>query len=98
MPASPVQSGATMTADGTFSIGTAAAVISAAGAARRIFKVQNTHASQILYLGPSSAVSSTAYAWKLVAGASVDLDGYNGALYGYGSGASTTGAFIEVRE
>lgn len=95
MASTPASYALTMTADGTKSIDSTAAIISAAKA-RRIFRVQNTHASQILYIGPSGAVTSSAYSWKLVAGASIEIDGYCGALYGYGSGAATTATFLEA--
>jgi len=97
MAANPTMAGSTMTADGTFSAGTTPVVaIVAAGDGRRIFRVQNTHASQTLYLGPTDAVSSSAYSWKLIAGATLDLDGYSGALYCVGSGTATTGVYLKV--
>jgi hypothetical protein len=84
-----------MTSDGTKSIGSSAAVIVAARPGRTRLVVQNRHATQDLFLGPTGAVSSTAFAWKLTAGQSRDLGAYTGALYGYGSGAATTCTALE---
>jgi hypothetical protein len=84
-----------VTADGTKSIGSTAAVIVAARPGRAKLIIQNRHATQDLFIGPTNAVSGTAYAFKLTAGQSRDLGPYTGALWGYGSGAATTCTFFE---
>lgn len=73
---------------GTVSIGTSAAIVLAA-ASRRTVIVQNNHATQILYLGDDSSVT-TSTGLKVAAGASVTLQDYIGPLYGIASGATTT--------
>lgn len=88
-------------ADCTGSVGTSAALAaqvsnSTAGSAqgRAVCRIKNTHATQVLYVGKSSAVSSTAHSWALAAGVELNLDGYCGPLYVIGSGAATTYLFL----
>jgi len=92
-----------ITADGTFTAGAAAVLVVASRPGRKKLLVQNRHATQIIYLGPTSAVTTSAYAWKIIpAGAGVraevDLGGYSGALYAIADGASTVGTFFEGYE
>lgn len=77
------------------SVGTSAAIIKAARTARRSITVQNTHASNALYLGNNPNVT-TANGLRVAAGASRTFDNYNGDLYGIASGASTGARYFEV--
>lgn len=80
---------------GTVAIGGAAAVIKAAKTTRKSIVVQNVHATQILYVGSDSSVT-TSNGLKVAAGASVTLDDYNGPVYGIASGADTDVRYFEV--
>ena len=77
------------------SVGATSAVIAARRAGRKSIIVYNNHATQILYIGSSSAVT-TANGLPVAAGQSRVLDDYNGALYGIASGAATDVRFFEV--
>lgn len=83
---------------GNVSIGTSAAVVAAAKGRSSII-IQNNHATQVLYLGDDSSVTADAASTgglKIVAGASVTLTGFKGAVYGIASGAATPVAYFEV--
>jgi hypothetical protein len=77
------------------SIGTSAAVIRVAKSGRKSIVIQNAHASQDLYVGTTSSVT-TANGVKIPAGQSFSFDDYNGALYGIASGAATDVRYFEV--
>ncbi len=79
---------------GTASVGTSAAVISAAKGRRSII-VQNVHASQILYVGDDDQVTAS-NGLRVSSGASLTLEGFTGVLYGIASGASTDVRYFEV--
>lgn len=85
----------TMTQAAVASVGTSAALAADINGSRVICRILNTHGSQVLYIGTTSSVTSSIYSWSLAAGASVELDGYCGALYVIGSGASTTYKLLE---
>lgn len=78
---------------GAVSIGAAAALIKAANSRRESIVVQNVHATQVLYVGTDSSVTD-ANGLKLAAGESIRLE-TKSAIYGYGSGAATTGRYFE---
>ena len=78
---------------GTVSIGAAAAVIKAANGRRESIVVQNVHATQILYLGSDSSVT-TANGLKLAAGESIRLQ-TKSVIYGIASGAATDTRYFE---
>ena len=84
---SPQGTGTTTLGYAAVSIGTSAAVIKAARSSRQSILVQNAHASNDLYVGADSSVT-TSNGLKLVAGASLTLDSYTGAVYGIASAAS----------
>jgi hypothetical protein len=79
---------------GTIAVGAAATLIVAARGRRESIIIQNNHATQTLHIGDDDQVT-TATGLKLAAGASVTLDGYQGAVYGIGSGAGTTTNYFE---
>lgn len=80
---------------GNVSIGTSAAVISAASRYRdQGILVQNAHASNILYVGTDSSVT-TSNGLKIGAGESLLIPG-NDVVYGIASGASTDVRFMAV--
>lgn len=79
----------------TVSIGASAAIIKAGRTSRKSIIVQNVHATNVLYLGNNSSVT-TSNGLKLAAGESVAFDGYNGDVYGIASGASTDVRYFEV--
>lgn len=83
-----------MSGYGAFSVGSSAAVIVAANNRRESVVIQNTHASQDLYVGTDSSVTN-ANGLKVPAGQSVEFTSYQGSVYGYGSGAATTGRYLE---
>lgn len=80
---------------GAFSVGTSAAVIVSAGQKTKSLIIKNTHASQTLFVGDDSSVSDTT-GFPVAAGESISIEGYNGPVYGYGSGADTTGRYLAV--
>lgn len=80
---------------GTISVGTTAAVLVAGRTSRRSVIIKNTHASQVLYVGDDDQVTDT-NGFPVAAGDTISFDNYNGPLYGYGSGAATTGRFFQV--
>lgn len=80
---------------GNVSIGAAAAVIKAAKSTRRYIYIYNAHASQTLYLGFDSSVT-TSNGLPVAAGQSIKLEGYIGVIYGIGSGAATDTRYLEV--
>lgn len=69
------------------SIGVAAGVVSNAGSARTSVVIQNNHATQDLYLGTDTSVT-TATGLHLAAGESIRLT-HKGIVYGIASGAAT---------
>lgn len=79
----------------TVTIGAAAALIVAANGKRRSVVIQNVHATQVLYLGDDTSVT-TANGLKVVAGASVNFVDFTGPLYGIASGAGTDVRYFEV--
>ena len=83
-----------MSSYGTISVGAAAAVVVAANNRRESVYIQNTHATQDLYLGYDSSVTD-ANGFKLAAGQSIEIKSHQGPVYGYGSGAATTGRYLE---
>lgn len=80
---------------GTVSIGTSAAVIKAAHGSRTSLVVQNAHATNTLYVGSDSSVT-TSNGVVVAAGASVTFDDYTGDVYGIASGASTDVRYFQV--
>lgn len=82
------------TAYGNATIGATAAVI-ADGSSRDHITVKNNHATNILYVGFNSSVT-TANGLSVAAGASVTIDGYDGPVYGIASAVSTDVRYIEV--
>jgi hypothetical protein len=75
-------------------IGGTAAVVAAARQSRRNLIVQNLHASQDLYVGPSGVTTSSGV--KVAAGQSVGFVDFNGTLYGIASGAGTDVRVLEI--
>lgn len=80
---------------GTVTIGAAAALIKAAVTTRKSILVQNVHASNTLYVGDDSSVT-TANGIRLLSGESIEINDYNGAVYGIASGAGTDVRYFEV--
>lgn len=78
----------------TVSVGTTAAVIASRRDSRNSIIVQNVHASQVLYVGTDSSVT-TSNGLKVAAGESVKIDDYRGVVYGIASGAATDVRFLE---
>ena len=79
---------------GNATIGTSAAVIVAASS-REYVIVKNNHATNILYLGFDSSVT-TSNGMSVAAGSDRIIDGYDGAVYGIASAASTDVRYLEV--
>jgi hypothetical protein len=77
------------------SIGTSAAQIVDGTSMRRSVVVQNAHASNVLYVGANSSVT-TSNGIKIAAGDSISFNDYVGTLYGIASGASTDVRVFEV--
>lgn len=84
-----------ITADADVSIGTAAALVLNRRAGRRVLRIKNTHATQIIYVGPTDSVSATVASWVVPAGITIDIDGYCGAIYMIASGSATTALCME---
>ena len=61
--------------------------------ARDTVLIQNVHASNVLYIGPSNAVT-TANGFKLLAGESIELSAV-GAVFGIASAAGTDVRYLE---
>lgn len=77
------------------SIGAASTLLAAANVDRQELFVTNTHASQSLSLGLGvTAVAGSGIV--LIAGGSVRITSFAGAVYAIGSGAATTVAVAEV--
>lgn len=76
-------------------VGTSSVVVADRKASRTSVIVYNNHASQILYLGTTSGVT-TSTGLPVAAGASRVFDDYNGVLYGIASGATTDVRVFEV--
>jgi hypothetical protein len=58
-----------------YTVGTSAAQVTPSGAINSyMLIVQNNHASNIVYVGAASTVTSSAYGVALAAGASISLD------------------------
>ena len=81
----------------TVAIGGTAALIVAGRPTRKGLRVQHVHATQILYLGSSSSVT-TSNGLKVAAGGDTGdlLMNFNGPLYGIASGADTDVRVFEV--
>ena len=89
--ASPQEYGDTLTVYNS-NVGTTEAALIAAGTpagGRKVFRLRNTHGSQIIYFRTATGVTSANGA-AIPAGTEAVLDGYNGALYIIASGATTT--------
>lgn len=80
---------------GTVAVGAAAVLIRAGNPQRRSVVVQNVHATQVLYVGDDSSVT-TAAGLRLNASESIRIDDYNGPVYGIASGAATDVRYFEV--
>lgn len=78
---------------GNASVGTSAVVLVAARQARESVLIKNNHASQILYLGGNSSVTSS-NGLPLVAGESVRLETRQ-VVYAIANGASTDVRYFE---
>jgi hypothetical protein len=78
----------------TVSVGASAVALVDGTPSRRNLIVQNVHASQDLYVGGAGVATSTGL--KVIAGASVGFDDFNGPLYGIASGAATDVRVIEI--
>jgi hypothetical protein len=87
---------ATNLTTGQATIGTTAASLVAARTLRRSVTVRNTHATNVLFLGKDSAVT-TANGLAVPAGQAVDLD-YDGQVFAIASAVSTTVSFAELHE
>lgn len=73
-------------------VGAASTIIVPAGTYASWVTIQNTHASQTLYIG---AVAASTSDFKILPGAAITLPfGVANAIYGWGSGAATTFALI----
>lgn len=79
----------------TVTIGATAGLIKAGLSTRKSITIQNVHASQDLYLGPNSSVT-TANGLKVPAGQSAIYEDYNGPVYGIASGAGTDVRYEEI--
>jgi hypothetical protein len=75
-------------------VGASAVQVVAANGLRDNVIVHNNHASQILYLGDDSSVT-TANGLPVPAGQKVTLEGYTGPVYGIASGAATDTRYLE---
>lgn len=80
---------------GAKTIDTSAVLIADSRATRRSITVQNVHASNDLYVGSDSSVTSS-NGVKVKAAESLRFDDYSGAVYGIGSAASTDVRYFEV--
>lgn len=81
--------------NGAATIGTSAAQIVAGNASRNGLVVQNNHATNDLYVGASSGVT-TSNGVKVPAGGSIEFSEYVGPVFGIASGASTDVRYFEV--
>lgn len=81
-------------ASAAVAVGTTAVQLVGGRSGRDTLIVQNIHATQILYVGPSGV--STADGLKVAAGQTLPLDNLNGPLYGIASGAGTDVRILEV--
>lgn len=84
----------TLGAYNTVSVGTSATLIRAAASARDAIIVQNAHASNLLYIGTDSSVT-TSNGLRVGAGESISVP-TRGNVYGIASGASTDVRYLEV--
>jgi len=78
------------------SIGTSSALLVAGRTLRRQVVIRNTHASNTLYVGPTSGVT-TANGHSIAAGGSLTLD-TDAAIYAIASAVSTTVTVLETFE
>jgi hypothetical protein len=78
----------------TVSVGATAVLLVDGTTSRNNLIVQNAHASQNLYVGPSTVDTTTGL--RLAAGESVGLPDFNGPLYGIASGAATDTRVLET--
>jgi hypothetical protein len=78
----------------TVTIGTSAALIKGSTSGRESIVIQNVHASNDLYVGPSGVTTSSGV--KVPAGQSITFDDYIGPVYGIASAASTDVRYLEV--
>ena len=76
-------------------VGTSAVLLIPARSTRRVAIVRNSHASNLLYLGGSSAVTA-ANGLLVPAGQAVDLAGHEDDIYVIGSAAGTTVSWADV--
>jgi hypothetical protein len=81
-------------ATGQATIGTTAASLVAARTLRRRVYVRNTHASNVLYLGASAAVT-TANGHAVPAGTTVEID-TDAAVFAIASAITTTVTYLET--
>jgi beta-N-acetylglucosaminidase len=79
---------------GNVSIGATAALIKGQRGRRESIWIKNNHASQILYLGSDSSVT-TSNGYSLAAGQSIELK-TKGNVYGIASGAGTDVRYFEA--
>ena len=82
-------------ANSAVSIGATAGVIVDGTGRRRSVLIQNVHATQILYVGTTSGVT-TSNGIRVNAGESIEFSDYIGPVYGIASGAATDIRVFEV--
>ena len=85
-----------MTPDGTGTVGTTQAQALPRRPGRGKLRIENTHGSNVLYVGSDANVTSSAYSEAVAAGEKINLDGYVGPVHVVGSGAGTTYVVTEV--
>jgi hypothetical protein len=76
-------------------VGTSAVLLIPARSTRRVAIVRNSHASNLLYVGGSSGVT-TANGLLVPAGQAVELPGHETEVWAIASAASTTVAWADV--
>jgi hypothetical protein len=77
-----------------FTVGTSAAKISDAGSREDRVRVRNAHATNVLYVGPDSSVTTTT-GYPIPAGASEVFD-FSLTLWAIASGVGTTVGVLEI--
>jgi hypothetical protein len=77
------------------SIGGPAALLIPARSTRRVAIVRNGHATNLLYIGATSGVT-TAKGYLIPPGQAVELPGHEGDVYAIASAAGTTVAWADV--
>lgn len=78
----------------TVAVGTSAVQLAAGRTQREILTVQNVHATQILYIGPSTVATTTGL--KVAPGGLFTFESYEGPVYGIADGAATDVRVLEV--